>query len=280
MNRAVVQATALGIVTVTALAILAIPVAMLAYLAVKALPALDLAFLTSYPSDGLRGGGILPAIYGTACLVTLTALLSLPPGLATAIYLVEFSPDGLVARLIRAALFTLSGIPSVVFGLFGLGVFVLLLGIGSSLLAASLTLALLVLPLIIACAEAALASVPSEWREASLALGCTRMQTIRHLVLPQAAPGLVTGTILAVGRAAGETAPILFTGAAFYLTDLPRTVYDQVMALSYHLYVLSTTVAGASDARKAAVALTLLVLVLTFSSAGVVLRRRYLGERR
>jgi len=280
VNRAVVQATALGIVTVTALAILAIPVAMLAYLAVKALPALDLAFLTSYPSDGLRGGGILPAIYGTACLVTLTALLSLPPGLATAIYLVEFSPDGLVARLIRAALFTLSGIPSVVFGLFGLGVFVLLLGIGSSLLAASLTLALLVLPLIIACAEAALASVPSEWREASLALGCTRMQTIRHLVLPQAAPGLVTGTILAVGRAAGETAPILFTGAAFYLTDLPRTVYDQVMALSYHLYVLSTTVAGASDARKAAVALTLLVLVLTFSSAGVVLRRRYLGERR
>jgi phosphate transport system permease protein len=223
----------------------------------------------------MREGGIFPAIVGTAYLALGTIVLALPVGIAAAIYLVEYARDSRATRLVRLAILNLAGVPSIVHGLFGLGLFVLLFGWGTSLLAGWATLAILVLSTIIAVSEEALRTVPQGLREASLALGATRWQTIVRVVLPNAVPGILTGAILALGRAAGETAPILLTCAAFFVPHLPRSVYDQPMALPYHLYIMSMQVSNAPPALPAAIALVLVSLVVGLSAVAIVVRARF-----
>jgi phosphate transport system permease protein len=247
----------------------------LATLVARGAPSLDLAFLTEPPRDGLKAGGVFPAIVGTFLLVLGTAALALPLGIAAAVYLREYAKDTPATRLLRLAILNLAGVPSIVHGLFGLGLFVVLLGFGTSLLAASATLAILVLPTVIAASEEALAAVPDSLREASEGLGATRRQTILRIVLPAAAPGILTGAILALGRAAGETAPILFTGAAFFLPSLPRSPFGQFMALPYHLYVTATQVPNVPRSLPYATALALVGLVLATSALAIVLRARF-----
>ena len=236
-------------------------------------------FLTAMPAQGMRAGGIFPAIVGTLELVGLTVLFALPTGVCAAIYLTEYAADGWVTRLVRLAIVNLSGVPSVVFGLFGLGVFVIFCGIGTSLLAGALTLAIMTLPVIITSSEEALRSVPQSFREVSYSLGASRWQTVRHAVLPFAVPGIMTGTILGISRAAGETAPILFTVAAFYLPRLPRSVFDQAMALPYHLYVITTQIPNIPSAQRYGTALVLLLLVLSLNLFAVVLRAHFRRKR-
>ena len=231
------------------------------------------------PSQGMRAGGIFPALVGTLELVGLTVLFALPMGVASAIYLTEYARENLLTRIIRLAIVNLSGVPSVVYGLFGLGLFVIFCKFGTSLLAGALTLAIMILPVIITASEEALRSVPKSFREVSLSLGTSRWQTIRHAVLPFAIPGIMTGTILGVGRAAGETAPILFTVAAFYLPRLPKSIFDQAMALPYHLYVITTQVPNIPAKYRYGTALVLLLLVLSMNILAVVLRARFRRRR-
>ncbi len=240
----------------------------------KGLPALNWHFLTEAPRNGGMAGGIFPAIAGTVLLVAGAILVAFPLGIITAIYLAEYADQGVLTQLVRIAIITLAGIPSIVFGLFGLGLFVLFLHFGTSLLAGSLTLACMVLPVIIAATEEALAAVPPALREGSLALGATRWQTIWHNVLPYAVPGMLTGAILAIGRAAGETAPILLTAVAFLLPHLPQSPCDPVMALPYHLYVLATQALNPAAVRdkQYGTALVLLMLVLGMNAGAIVLR--------
>ena len=234
-------------------------------------------FLTGMPRKSGSEGGILPVIVGTLCLVLGTVIVALPLGMAGAIYLSEYAKQNRLTRTIRLAIVTLAGIPSIVFGLFGLGLFVIFLKFGASILAGSLTLACMVLPIIIVASEEALRAVPQSVREASLALGATQWQTIRKNVLPYAVPGMLTGSILAVGRAAGETAPILLTVAAFYLPKLPKSIFDQVMALPYHLYILATQLPDVNKVRpmQYGTALVLLILVLGLNLAAIIVRSRY-----
>ncbi|MBM3289387.1 MAG: phosphate ABC transporter permease PstA, partial [Candidatus Hydrogenedentes bacterium] len=217
---------------------------------VKGIGVINWTFLTASPEGA--SGGIFPAIVGTLLLVLGTIAVALPLGMASAIYLTEYAKQGRLTHAIRLAIVTLAGVPSIVFGLFGLGLFVLFFNFGTSILAGSLTLACMVLPTIIVSSEEALRAVPLSLRDASLALGATKWETIRKSVLPYAIPGMMTGSILAVGRAAGETAPILLTVAAFSLPQLPRSVFDQAMALPYHLYVLATQFPNADEARPTA----------------------------
>lgn len=210
------------------------------------LPAISFDFLFSIPKDGMRGGGIWPAIVGTIYLMAVTAFFSIPFGILAAIYLNEYAKRNWLTRAIELAIINLAGVPSIVYGLFGLSLFVEFLGFGASILAGSLTLAIMTLPVVITATREALSSVPRSFREVSFSLGASRWQTVRHVVLPNAIPGILTGTILGLSRAAGETAPILFTVAAFYLPKLPTSVYDQAMALPYHIYVLSTQVPNVS----------------------------------
>jgi phosphate transport system permease protein len=201
-----------------------------------------------------------------------TAVAAIPLGIGAAIYLAEYASDNKLTRTIRLAIINLAGIPSIVYGLFGLGMFVLFLDFGTSILAGSLTLGLLTLPIVISTAEEAITAVPREFRLVSLSLGATRWQTIRHQVLPHALPGMITGVILGLGRAAGETAPILFTVAAFYLPELPRSVFDQTMALPYHLYVISTQVPGMPLSLQYGTALTLLLIVMSLTIVATIIR--------
>lgn len=234
-------------------------------------------FLTGFPRKSGAEGGILPAIVGTFCLVLGTIAVALPLGMATAIYLSEYAKQGRFTRSVRLAIITLAGVPSIVFGLFGLGLFVIFLQFGTSILAGSLTLACMVLPTIIVASEEALQAVPQSLREGSLALGATKWETIYKNVLPYAVPGMMTGSILAIGRAAGETAPILLTVAAFYLPKLPSSILDQVMALPYHLYVLATQHPDAELVRpmQYGTALVLLILVLAMNLVAILIRSRY-----
>jgi len=236
-------------------------------------------FLTTMPHGGMKAGGILPAIVGTLLLTLGTAFAAIPVGVGGAIYLAEYARDTWLTRLIRLAIINLAGIPSVVYGLFGLGLFVLFLQFGTSILAGSLTLAIMTLPVIISAAEEALRSVPTEFRTVIISLGGTRWQSIRHVVLPQALPGIITGVILGLLRAAGETAPILFTVAAFYLPSLPQSPFDQTMALPYHLYVISTQVPGMPPHIQNGTALVLLALVLSMSVLATIIRS-YFRRRR
>jgi phosphate transport system permease protein len=243
---------------------------------IHGLPAISIEFLTSAPQKSGAEGGIFPAILGTFLLVIGTIVVALPLGMFSAIYLNEYAKQNKITQTIRMAIVTLAGIPSIVFGLFGLGLFVITLNFGASLLAGSLTLACMILPTIIVASEEALKSVPKYMREGSLALGATKWETIYKNVLPYALPGMLTGSILGVGRAAGETAPILLTAAAFFLPELPSSVFDQVMALPYHLYILATQ---HPDAQKIlpmqyGTALVLLILVVGLNLVAIILRIR------
>ena len=229
-------------------------------------------FLTTAPRNGLRAGGIMPALLGTIYLTFATASVSFPLAIAAAIYLAEYARDNQLTRWVRLAIVNLAGIPSIVYGLFGLGAFVLFMGFGTSILAGALTLGILTLPVVISTAEEAILSVPQEFRTVSLSLGATRWQTIRHQVLPHALPGIITGVILGLGRAAGETAPILFTVAAVYLPELPKSIFDQSMALPYHLYVIATQVPGMPLSLQYGTALTLMLLVLSLTLVATVIR--------
>ena len=246
---------------------------------IRGMSVIDWTFLTEMPRNGMREGGILPAIIGTILLTLGTAIAAIPIGVGGAIYLSEYARDTVLTRSIRLAIINLAGIPSVVYGLFGLGLFVLFLQFGTSILAGSLTLAIMTLPIIISAAEEALRSVPTEFRTVSASLGGTRWQGIRNIVLPQAFPGIITGVILGLLRAAGETAPILFTVAAFFLPRLPQSPFDQTMALPYHLYVISTQVPGMPLEIQYGTALVLLALVLSMSIVASVIRS-YFRRRR
>jgi phosphate transport system permease protein len=237
--------------------------------------AVDWEFLSAMPRAGMTQGGILPAIVGTLLLTLGTALVAVPVGIGGAVYLAEYARDTAFTRAIRLAIVNLAGIPSIVYGLFGLGIFVLFLRFGTSILAGSLTLAIMTLPVVISTSEEALRSVPTEFRTVVASLGGTRWQGIRTVVLPQALPGIITGVLLGLLRAAGETAPILFTVAAFYLPQLPRSPFDQTMALPYHLYVISTQVPGMPPGMQNGTAFVLLALVLLMNFAAAWIRRRF-----
>ena len=272
MNPKITQKIAFFFFLLATLLII-VPVGLIVFIIViKGTPAISWEFLFSMPRDGMRAGGIFPAIIGTICLVVGSIAFALPIGILAALYLSEYSRDNLLTRIIKLAIVNLSGVPSVIFGLFGLALFVVFLGFGASLLAGSLTLGIMVLPIIIAASRVALESVPMSFREVSLSLGASKWQTIRHIVLPNAIPGIMTGTILEIGRAAGETAPILFTVAAFYLPQLPKSIFDQAMALPYHLYVISTQVPNVDEKIRYGTALVLLVLVLSVNLVAIIIR--------
>jgi phosphate transport system permease protein len=243
----------------------------------KGYSALSWTFLSTSPRKGMTEGGILPAIAGTALVTLVATLFALPFGVACAIYLNEYAKDNWVTRLIRASIRNLAGVPSIIYGLFGLALFVQTLHIGASILASGLTLALLTLPYIITTTEEALRNVPNAYREGALALGATKWESIKTVVLPGAMPGILTGSILALSRAAGETAPILFTGVAFYTRYLPGSLFDEFMALPYHLYILSTQHQSLEQVRPLAyaTAVVLLGMVLLLNLSAFILRVRY-----
>lgn len=246
----------------------------------RGLPAIDWQFLTDIPRQGMRGGGIFPAIVGTLYLVMGAIIFALPIGLMAAIYLSEYAKDNFLTRWIKLAIVNLAGVPSVVYGLFGLALFVVFFKFGASILSGSLTLGIMILPIIITASREALESVPYTFREVSLSLGASKWQTIRRIVLPNAIPGILTGTILGLGRAAGETAPILFTVAAFYLPQLPKSIFDQAMALPYHLYVISTQVPNVDEKIRYGTALVLLILVLFMNLMAIIIRYRFRKKKK
>jgi len=231
-------------------------------------------FITKPPTNGMTKGGIMPAIIGTLYLVLGAVIVGLPLGVASATYLSEYARQGRLVRSIRIGINCLAGVPSVVFGLFGLGFFVVFLKFGSSILAGSLTLGFVILPTIIGASEEALKAVPQTFREASLALGVSKWKTIYKIVLPSALPGILTGSILGIGRAAGETAPIMFTAAAFFTTRLPHSIFDEVMALPYHIYVLATAGTNIEETMpiQFGTVLVLIVLVLGVDLVAIVIR--------
>ena len=249
------------------------------YIVVRGVPSIDWEFLTAMPREGMRAGGILPAIIGTVYLTLGTAVFAVPLGVAAGVYIAEYAADNAWTRLIRIAIINLAGIPSVVYGLFGFGLFVIFLGFGTSILAASLTLTIMTLPVIISTTEEALRSVPQSFRVVSISLGATRWQTIWRVVLPQALPGILTGVILGLERAAGETAPILFTGAAFFLPRLPQSPLDATMALPYHIFVISTQVPGMPVQIQFGTVLVLLVFVLGMNLVATLIRSRARARR-
>ncbi len=272
MTRQQSQKLASAIITGVAFIVILPVFLVLLFIFVQGMGALNWEFLTQPPRNGMTEGGLLPAILGTLFLTLGTAVAAIPLGIGAAIYLAEYAADNKFTRIIRLAIVNLAGIPSIVYGLFGLGAFVLFLNFGTSILAGSLTLGIMTLPVIISTAEEAILSVPQEFRIVSLSLGATRWQTIRSQVLPHALPGIITGIILGLSRAAGETAPILFTVAAFYLPELPKSIFDQSMALPYHLYVISTQVPGMPLQIQYGTALVLLLIVLSLTLTATVLR--------
>lgn len=260
--------------------ITAVPViGIIVYIIVRGAPAISWEFLTAMPRDGMRAGGIYPAIIGTFYLTLGTAIFSVPLGIAAGIYIAEYAADNRLTRLVRIAIINLAGIPSVVYGLFGLGLFVLFLNFGTSILAASLTLSIMTLPVIISTTEEALRQVPNSFRVVSTSLGATRWQTIKRITLPQAMPGVITGVILGLERAAGETAPIMFTGAAFFLPLLPQSPMDATMALPYHIFVISTSVPGMPVEIQYGTVLVLLIFVLGMNLIATLIRNRARARR-
>ena len=246
---------------------------------VRGIGALSWEFLSAMPREGMKAGGIFPAIVGTLLLTIATAVVAIPVGVGGAVYLSEYARDTWGTRVVRLAIINLAGIPSVVYGLFGLGLFVLFLHFGTSILAGSLTLAIMTIPVIISTSEEALRAVPNSFRVVSISVGGTRWQTIRRVVLPQALPGILTGVILGLERAAGETAPILFTVAAFFLPRLPSSIFDATMALPYHLFVISTQVPGMPVKIQYGTAVVLLTFVLAMNSVATVIRSRARARR-
>jgi phosphate transport system permease protein len=279
LDRHLTQRLGFSLLTLMAVLTVVPILVVIAYILMQGSPAISGEFLSSAPREGMRAGGILPAIVGTFYLTLGTAAFSVPLGVAAAIYLAEYAPENRLTRLIRIAIINLAGIPSVVYGLFGLGLFVLFLKFGTSILSASLTLSIMTLPVIISASEEALRAVPQAFRTVSISLGGTRWQTIRRIVLPQALPGILTGVILGLERAAGETAPILFTGAAFFLPRLPHSPLDATMALPYHLFVISTQVPEMPIHIQYGTALVLIAFVLGMNLIATVIRSRARARR-
>lgn len=238
--------------------------------------AISLEFFFSFPKQGMTKGGILPAIIGTFYLVIGSLIFAFPLGVMSAIYTVEYAKKGWIVRIIRMMTNNLASVPSIIFGLFGMALFVNTLGFGTSILAGSFTLGILVLPIIIRTTEEALMAVPDSYRQGSLALGATKLKTIRNVILPTALPNILTGLILSVGRVSGETAPILFTVAAYFLPNLPTSIFDQTMTLPYHLYVLATSGTDIEASRTMAygTALVLVLLVLFMNIIATLIRNR------
>mgnify|MGYP001816445986 FL=1 len=246
----------------------------------KGAPVISFEFLFSNPTKGMTAGGIFPALLGTIWLVLVALLASVPLGVAAAIYLSEYAPDNWFTRAINLAIINLAGVPSIVHALFGLGAFVIFFRFGTSILAASLTLAVMTLPVVIVATRESLQAVPMAFREACWNMGATRWQTIRRIVLPNAVTGILTGVILEVSRTSGETAPIMFTGAVFFLPFLPQGVFDQTMALSLHLFVVSTQVPNMPEGVPYGVALVLIAMVLLMNSASIALRMYLRGKKK
>lgn len=271
----------LGFLFLRLVALLAIIpiIATIIYIVIKGAPAISWEFITGYPSDGMRSGGIWPAIVGTFLLTMGASIIVTPIGIGAAIYLAEYAPENRWTQSIRVAIINLAGIPSVVYGLFGLGLFVIFLKFGISIIAGAFTLAIMTLPVIISTAEEALRAVPQSFRVVSRSLGATQWQTVRRIVLPQAVPGILTGVILGLERAAGETAPILFTAAVFFLPRIPDSPLDPTMALPYHLYVISTQVPGMPEEIQYGTALVLLVFVLGMNLLATIIRSRARARR-
>jgi phosphate transport system permease protein len=279
MSRQTSQKIAFALLTAMAVIVVVPIVLVVVYIVIQGIGAISWEFLTDFPRNGMKDGGILPAVVGTVVLTFGTALASIPISVGAAVYLAEYARDNWLTRAIRMAIVNLAGIPSVVYGLFGLGLFVLFLGLGTSIVAGSLTLGLMTMPVVISTAEEALLTVPQRFRVVSRSLGATRWQTVRQVVLPNAIPGILTGVILGLERAAGETAPILFTVAAFYLPQLPRSPLDQTMALPYHLFVISTQVPGMPLEMQYGTALVLLVMVLGMNLVATIIRSRFRRRR-
>lgn len=275
------QTQKLAVIVITTVAVLVVvPIALvIGYIFIQGIGIISWEFLTALPRDGMRAGGIMPALLGTIYLTFGTAIVSIPLAIGAAIYLVEYAGDNRLTRWVRLAIVNLAGIPSIVYGLFGFGAFVLFLNFGTSIVAGSLTLGIMTLPVVISASEEAILAVPQQFRVVSLSLGATRWQTIWHQVLPHALPGIITGIILGLSRAAGETAPILFTVAAFYLPELPRSIFDQTMALPYHLFVISTQVPNMPLDIQYGTALVLLLLVLSLTLIATIFRTRVRRRR-
>ena len=274
------QRFAFGLVSLFSIAIVGILVIILSFIIIKGIGVINWEFLTTAPTDGMTKGGIFPAIVGTFYLITGSAIFAFPIGIMSGIYMNEYAKKDIIVRFIRMMTNNLSGIPSIVFGLFGMAFFVNKLSFGYSILAGSLTLGLLCLPLVIRTTEEALKAIPNSFREGSRALGATKLQTLFRVILPIGMPNIVTGLILAIGRVSGETAPILFTCAAFFLPQLPQNVFDQCMALPYHLYVISTSGGNLEAQRPIAygTALVLIIIVLLINLTANILRR-YFAKR-
>lgn len=245
------------------------------YIIFKGVPAVSWGFLTSSPTDGMRAGGIFPAIVGSILLTVGTITVSVPFGILTGIFLVEYSKDNILRRVINLTIVNLAGIPSIIYGLFGMSLFVIFLQFGSSILSGALTLGIMCLPVIITATREALLAIPKDLREASLALGATKWETTWKIILPTALPGILTGIILSISRAAGETAPIMFTVAAFYLPFLPASIWDQVMALPYHLYVIATQVPNMPESIMNGTVFVIVVLTVGFNLLGAFLRKKF-----
>lgn len=271
-----------GVVRLSQLVIGIALLGILAYIFIHGFRAVTWEFLTMPPTDSMTKGGIMPAIVGTLYLTVGAIAVALPLGVVSAVYLTEYAKQGRWIRIIRIGVNCLAGVPSVVFGLFGLGFFVVYLKFGSSILAGSLTLGILILPTIIGASEEALKAVPQTFREASLALGVSKWNTIARIVLPPALPGILTGSILGIGRAAGETAPIMFTAAAFFTAALPKSVFDEVMALPYHIYVLATAGANIEMTRplQYGTVLVLVALVLGIDLIAILIRSSMRRKKR
>ncbi|QYZ67551.1 MAG: phosphate ABC transporter permease [Gammaproteobacteria bacterium (ex Lamellibrachia satsuma)] len=261
--------------------ILIVPVAIiLATLVYKGGGVISIDFLFTDPTNGMTEGGLFPALLGTIWIVAVALIASVPLGVAAAIYLNEYAPDNAFTRIIQLAIINLAGVPSIVHALFGVGAFVIFFGFGTSILAASLTLAVMTLPIIIVSTRESLRSVPHAFREACWNMGATRWQTIRRVVLPNAISGVLTGIILEVSRTAGETAPIMFTGAVFFMPFLPQSVFDQTMAMSLHLFVVATQVPGVPDELPYGVALVLIAMVLIMNSVSIAFRMHLRGKKK
>ena len=280
MNKKTKQKIAFVIFRLLGLLVVGILFWILGFIVVNGAGVISWEFLSAAPKDGMTAGGILPAIVGTLCLVAGSVIFAFPIGVMSAIFMNEYAGNGWIVRFVRVMTNNLGGVPSIVFGLFGMALFVNTLGFGDSILAGSCTLGLLVLPLIIRTTEEALKAIPNSYRTGSLALGANKLQTIRRVILPMAFPNIITGLILSIGRVSGETAPILFTVAAYFLPKLPGSIFDQVMALPYHLYVIATSGTDIEASRPIAygTALVLILIVLLMNLLAATLRR-YFGKK-
>lgn len=276
-RKHIIQQTAFGCFRLLSYGVAALLFFILGFIIVKGIGVINWEFLSQAPSDGMTKGGIWPAIFGTCCLMAGSALFAFPTGVMSGIYMNEYAKDGKLVRFIRMMTNNLSGIPSIVFGLFGMAFFVNWLDFGDSILAGSLTLGLLVLPIVIRTTEEAFKDLPDSLREGSLALGATKAQTIWNVLLPMAMPRIITGLILSLGRVSGETAPILFTCAAYFLPKLPDSIFDQCMALPYHLYVVATSGTDIEAQMPIAygTAFVLILIVLLMNLAANSIRKSF-----